>query len=185
MATEKRHHQNRVDNNSFGILSEFYEPKELEVVSNEGSSDHTHAASLVGRAFQYVTRQGLRKTYLIQSYVPWKGAHRVQRCLDDGKEDPTKEYKTKVIKLEELPNIVWLDNDRPDNDSRDKDNSEEQAIEMEKGKDDNYQKEEDQGENDHEEKDQGEDDQEEVGQEEDDNHNSPPIKQAKRKVKTS
>jgi len=83
--------------------------------TNYGGGDisNVNALLLVGRSFQYVTRKGERKNYVIRSYLPWNGSHRVQRLTDnfDAPEEKTnsRKYKTKLIELSVLPNIRWLD----------------------------------------------------------------------------
>jgi hypothetical protein len=75
------------------------------------NADSEAAANLlVGRTFQYITGKGERKTYVVRSYIPWNGTHRVQRCNHH-------DFKTKVINLNEFSNkIRWLDDD-DDNDN--------------------------------------------------------------------
>eukprot|EP00535_Pseudo-nitzschia_heimii_P006426 CAMPEP_0197189388 /NCGR_PEP_ID=MMETSP1423-20130617/19676_1 /TAXON_ID=476441 /ORGANISM="Pseudo-nitzschia heimii, Strain UNC1101" /LENGTH=852 /DNA_ID=CAMNT_0042641489 /DNA_START=112 /DNA_END=2670 /DNA_ORIENTATION=+ len=116
-STPKWGRQGRIEAHQ-GVLSELG----CQHVSRSPKAKHgpgtnnVAALFLVGRRFRYVTRKGERKNYEIQSYLPWNGTYRVRRTTDrfgeDDENHAPRNYKTKLIDLNILPNIHWLDDDQ-------------------------------------------------------------------------
>ena len=77
------------------------------VLSDNGNHSHH---TRIGKKFQYVTRAGERKNYMIRSYNPNSGKHSVQRI---NWRCDRRQHKPKEVLLETLlPNIRWVGNDK-------------------------------------------------------------------------
>ena len=94
------------DANSFGILSDRFHNNREE--KNEDVSHRNIKETMIGRKFQYVTRAGKRKNYVIRSYDANTGTHSVRR-ITESDDDRDFGHKTRDITMEDLPNIRWMD----------------------------------------------------------------------------
>jgi hypothetical protein len=114
LTTSDSRRQGSID--ALGVLSKFYgkDGTKGKGISKKDGIDMIAGSRLVGRSFQYVTQKGECKNYAIESYLPWNGFHRVRKLNKNGERVTNKcgEYKTKVIDLNEYPNIRWLDENR-------------------------------------------------------------------------